>query len=1216
MKELTFSFDIGHSSIGWAVLSGEKQKEPDILGTGAVTFPADDCLTSTRRDLRRTRRHIRSTRQRIERLKRYLLSIGFLSREDLDRPGHPAPFLLAAATHQGDLKPSALELWNIIRWYAHNRGYDGNSRWSRQEDDDDGDTAKVGEAKKWMSEKGTETMAHTICKLLDLDPSKPKKRISSHLPYKTLNTAYPRSIVTAEVQRILSNSTLPKEAQDLILADEVLTDTQRAAFSAADIKLPKRYHGGLLFGQLVPRFDNRIISRCPITWAAIYQREITAGKTEEEASRLAERDAKVPAKKCPEFLAYRFARILANIKLDGAPLPADLRQSLFEIARKRGQLSEKELSAHIEAHTPGAETNLDSFFKLHPDSEEALTLDPVANLVRKATESKGSTLYPFWPLLSEEVQAFLKGEWTKGRRVSLATIRKQVGSSPQFEEALRDAFAAATKKATGRNSYPNLDTFLAKKKVGPDGLSGRASFARPILKKVTEEVLAGWDATKPAKSAAHPDGEDKPADGVLYQFGVPDSEVNQLLTKRPLDKLTNNALVRHRLLILERLVAELITEFAEDDPAKVTAVVVEVARELKEMSGKDSQEIKKELKGRLTNFTKAVEKLQKDASHLPINGSLIRKCRIAMDMGWKCPFTGDDLLPEHLPRLDREHIIPFSSRQTNALHALVLTWPEINSWKGKRTARQFILDEGGKQVPNKENLSIKTVRNYDDFVKGLDTKGHPDDAKRKKARKALLLTTEFNEREQGFTEGALTQSSHLIKLALRGLKQQLPAARHHVIPGIATGEIRKSWNLLELLGHPNVCGRDALRWIEDYDHKKRTFTTNQSGRYPTFQIASLVEKKGKAQLPKGAFPCPNDQCESPLAWPEDDPSHLACPDCKRVLKKVAKPKNDIRSLTHLHHALDAATIALIVHYFPLTKNGENISGKLWKALVSRNKSEAETKLLASTGLFKFSKKLDPKGREQTRAYLHDLDSKVKDKLIARLAEARLAQHIPADRSGSKLQLTTWKIVAQEGPNAVILQRPNRTTFKPARPETGKVWLDNSSPKKASNLLERFADKLSPREISLIKRGLLKIETERLSMLLGPAPTKPESKLQPHGKGRGAIIIEENFGIALCDPPILVPFHQVHKTLLSLAAENGGKSPAIIRKGSLIRVREGTWQGVWRVTSTKDSEAYGVSVDLSSPDQIELGKGNAKVPNMIAAGLEILPHRYAGHPVTG
>lgn len=49
-KDLILSFDVGHRSIGWSVI--RDQNPIDILGAGAVTFPADDCLASKRRDFR------------------------------------------------------------------------------------------------------------------------------------------------------------------------------------------------------------------------------------------------------------------------------------------------------------------------------------------------------------------------------------------------------------------------------------------------------------------------------------------------------------------------------------------------------------------------------------------------------------------------------------------------------------------------------------------------------------------------------------------------------------------------------------------------------------------------------------------------------------------------------------------------------------------------------------------------------------------------------------------------------------------------------------------------------------------------------------------------------------------------------------------------------------------------------------------------------------
>jgi CRISPR-associated endonuclease Csn1 len=173
----TIAFDIGYASIGWCVLNSQNNNpDPEILGTGVVTFPTDDCLASERRDRRRTRRHIRSTRQRIERLKLWLSSCGALSRADLDKPGHPAPFLLAAAALQGHRKLNNHELWTVLRWYAHNRGYDGNSLWARDESNDD-DTEKETNAKSLMAKYGTKTMCETVCACLELNPRSPIKHL-------------------------------------------------------------------------------------------------------------------------------------------------------------------------------------------------------------------------------------------------------------------------------------------------------------------------------------------------------------------------------------------------------------------------------------------------------------------------------------------------------------------------------------------------------------------------------------------------------------------------------------------------------------------------------------------------------------------------------------------------------------------------------------------------------------------------------------------------------------------------------------------------------------------------------------------------------------------------------------------------------------------------------------------------------------------------------
>ncbi|MEI6675135.1 MAG: type II CRISPR RNA-guided endonuclease Cas9 [Verrucomicrobiota bacterium] len=1140
---LTVSYDIGHASIGWCVLSAPKSQEnPEILGTGVVTFPTDDCLASNRRGLRRTRRHIRSTRQRMERMKAWLAHRGVLSREDLDLPGHPAPFLLAAAALQGLRTLSAWELWTVLRWYAHNRGYDGNERWSNggdsAEDGESDDTEKVETAKSLMKQHGTNTMAETVCACLDLNPKEHLKRISSFLPYKTLNAAYPRNTVACEVALLLQKheSRIPgldSETIRLLMQSDPLSAEDRSALKRANIKLPLRYCGGILFGQLVPRFDNRIITRCPITWATLYDREIQSGQPEEAARHIAERDSKVPTVKSEEFLQYRFARLLANIKANGEPLPAALRRKLFALAREKGRLKHGDLDKAIKAALgKDTATNLHAYFKIHPDSENALVLDPGV-----AFSQSHEPVATVWDFLPREIQDAALFAWKRGNGIALADWLKN-DSIPDAAKAKLDAvFEKDHAKAAKRKKKGvlSMDAYLSQIRK-PSDLTGRAPYARPVLRQVVEEVLDGFDPNKPALSKAHPEGELKETDGVLYPLLDPSSRVRQIQDSRPLDSLTNNHLVRHRLLILERLTDAIIKEFCDGKVEQVERCVVEVARELKEYSGMTAKDITGDLNSKLRHFKEAVKHLQTHVPNLTLSGSLIRKCRIALDLNWQCPFTGEKYDASDLPKMEREHIIPYATRASNALHALVLTWPEVNKMKGKRTARQFITDEQSNQVFGKPNLSLLTLKNYDAFVDKLDTKGHLDDYRRKKARKALLATLSFDDHEQDFTPGQLTQSSHLMKLALRGLATKFPHAKTDPVPGIVNAEIRKAWNLIGTMA-------------------------------------------------------------------------LACPEIIDAETGKPRPKDEIRGITHLHHALDAATLALTAHYFPLQFRGTDRKGLIWEALLKRNKSPEDWNLLRTLKIIQ----KDSEGRMRITAP----PAAVKEQLSGKLAECRVMQHVPADRKGTKAELTTWGVVAIIGDEALTIQRTNRGSLEldKAADSQGALcrkWVDNAPSKEATRLLKEHGNLLTARDRNLVQRGVCKLTTEKLTKLLGPRPVLDNGKLKAIG---GALVIGENYGLALDPLPAIIPFHAVHKTLEALREKNHGKPVRVLRNGMLIRIsNQGARNGIWRINSIKAS----LTIDLSrasvcgQPSKGTNAWREVGVRGLLTKGVEILPINYTGY----
>lgn len=1023
MNALTFSFDIGYASIGWSVIEApaERDQAPLVRGAGVVLFPADDCLASTRRTNRRMRRTIRARRQRIERMRRLFAMVGVLDEEILRRPGHPVPFYLAARALQGYQRLSALEAWQVLLWYAHNRGYDGNAAWSRVKSEDSDDEATEAEedalraeaAKAAMKQYGTTSMAETVTAFLGLDPKSPSATLSFKSPkYRAQNWAFPRGVVEAEVRRVLEASDLPSELVGLIL-DPVAQHRERLA--EAGVRFPLRYVGSVLFGQLIPRFDNRIIARCPITWVSEYRRALSDGLDEAAARHRAEKYAKVPNADCPEFYAYRFARTLANVRVDGRPLTAEQRRALMERGMREGRFSKRSFRAAVkEVVGEMTHSNLTNYFELTEQADKALVLVP-------------------------------------------------------------DAGHAA---------------------------SGRAPYARPVLRRVTEEVLRGEDPTRPARSAVHPDGEDKESDGVLYCLADPNSEVNRFLASRSLDHQTNNPLVRHRLLIFTRLLDEMVQFYAGGKADAVGRCCIEVGRELSKYAGLTNKEISRLESEKMADFNKAVKYLEKNLPGVPLSAKLIKKCRIAMDLGWRCPFTGLEYAASDLSRLELEHVVPFSSRRTNSMAALVLTFPEVNKMKSNRTGLQFIRECGGQPVKGRENLCLLTPKEYEKRVKALKVRGSESDKRRCAMRRKLMMVESYDPEKEsvpGFTEGMMTQSSHLMRLAAQLVRRRMSGTTVTMIPGQVTAELRKSWKLMGALA----------------------------------------------------------------------------PVCPAVLNEAheLRTKEEIRSLTHLHHAIDAAVLGLVPVLIP-----QGTNGRIWQALVKRKLSMEDESLLRESLNRRIYRVHDSK------LYLENVPQETLDSLALALGEKRVVQHVPADMSGSLFDQNYRRIMRVEG-DKVILRR-------------------------------RLAASDGNEAQSAVKPQFVE-EEKSLDKIVGLGPN---SKLKAM---KAALVINTNYGIALDPKPCMIRHHRVFKQLLELRRENGGKPVRLLRRGDTILLeaypKDSSKQGMWRVASVK-SVSFGLALDLQRPESaLPLAKkdsGNWKnvlLSSLLSRGMKLMPRRYLGFP---
>lgn len=1040
-------------------------------------------------------------------MKRLLAHLGVLSPSQLDEPGGPWPWKLASRVNTGGPLLSWRELWDVLRWYAHNRGYDGNRKWSRDEEEDTDDTEKVKNARFLLDKFGKATMCETICAKLKIDPRSDDKQ-TSPIAYKTSNAAFPRDVVRDEVIALLEKHVgkLPKLDASLITALCAEDNTPKDGKSVRDVlkdlgfdaHLPGRFVGGLLFGQAVPRFDNRIIGECPVS------------------------GEKRPLKDCREYLEFRWAEILANITVrrtkdgDKVPLTAEERKALTEIARKEGGFTAGEFKKAVLEVSKAEASNVE-LMMTHPDAADALLLDPALRFTKTNGMMKAA-----WDDLPVILQKRVLGRWNKRRRVSWAWLLQQPETPKNLEAKLQAAWKETKRKARKGEEEPKWEDRV-KQSLAPVFPSGRAPYGREVMKRVVEQVM---------EAKMHP----------RENGGVLDAEViKKHDLSKEIDDLTNNHLVRHRLKILLRLTDDMVKTYAEGDPAQVDKCVIEVARDLVEFSGKTNKEVAAELGIKLKNFKDVSKKLTDDleGTSIPINAGLIRKARIADDLEWTCPYTGKEYDAVTLARgkVDKDHIIPRSLRPSDSLDSLVVTFDAVNKWKANRTAWKFVEEEQGKTVPGRPDLTIVTLRQYEAFVNKLAGEKKPnrfskgqgslDDKLRQWSRKQKMLLKDYEEKE--FTPRDLTVTSHLVRLSARQIEKRFEHLRETgrvvSLPGSVTGVLRKSWDCLGCL----------------------------------------------------APACPEIMQMRPSIGP--DRQLVLDADGKPSLSLQVRPKGEIRDITHLHHALDACVVAFASHFLPK-------DGKLWEQIVTKKVLKHDEAAFRERygwhGLLKLAEPKDERDKARARKLeVLDLPDHFKKQIVDVLKERRVVQHVPADMSGARLEMNTWRVLKTEGDQVTLRQR----TFGPKDidPETGA------------------------------RKRTVKEAKERASKLVG----LKEGKL---AAVKGALVIGENYGVALDPEPTMIAFHQVKRQLKDMREKNGGKPLKVLRNGMLIHVPEGDFTGVWRVRSCKLDSAKGILLDLTLADSVSPQaskvlwcKRDVRLKTLRKSGMTIISSRYCGMP---
>lgn len=1011
--------DVGHDSIGWCVTSTNPGAEEylAIPGCGVVLFPADDCLANQRRDFRRQRRHIRSTRQRIARMKALLLSMGVMTAEEFDCNYTAAPWKLAAEALNGKIL-SWIEMWSVLRWYAHNRGYDGNrlasAKNSREEDVED--SKKSMAAKEMMAKFGTSSMCETMCHYLRIEPS--GKVFASREYFKGTGVSFPRSVVVNEVERILNSHKGKLQGVDdkfikLLTADPLVSKNWLKKEDGLPFYIQNRFWGGILFGQLAPRFDNRIIGKCPVS------------------------GEKLPLKSSAEFLEFRWAMLLANIRVgeNYRPLTKEEIAAMNAKAAVVGGFGKRDFKKAVAEATSEKKNNLDALLTA-PDAD------------------KSTIRYPgLFALTKNE----LKRELDEHERRKLANLLFR-GKAIEAGE-------------------------LCEKELRAELPSGRAPFSRKVMMDAVAAIYEGRDPREEG--------------GLLYR----DATKEDPLAEKDIDQETNNHLIRHRVKILLRLLKDIVKDYAENNPARIGQVTIEMARDMKDLSGKTNKEIVSDMNDRTRQHKKAAQML---AKHLGIDErlvspGLIRKVRIAEDMGWRCPYTGQkydiqDIVSKsdgEAGNVDKDHILPRSQRATDSLSSLVLTFTEVNRLKGARTGLEFIREFGGLRVPGRENLVILDEKKYKAEVEKLKVFGHGDDRKRQKARKANLIRQTSD--EAGMTEGMLTRTSYITKLASRAIRGffancgRMPEIVS--IPGRVTAFLRneRNWNILGILSEVDPRIRD---------------------------------------------------------------------------EHGLKLKQEIRGITHMHHAVDAITLGLAATY--LRGNRTIQIGDIWALMCKRRVKEEEKARLNSVGVFCFTVQNEPR--------LLSMPDWLRRQIKNALAEQRVVMHSPSNRNGIGVDQTYYGLVEDLGDEVRVRHRQ--------------------------------------REDGVPGPGKWEFNIWRKNKVLGLEEGGKLSKL------RCVQHFNENYGVALCNTPKVIVKRCVWKMLSEIAKGNGEKIPTVVKCGDIIRVPSEAHLELWRVVSVMESKRDGVILRVCHPWQVYAKdvRTEFRLSGLLKKHAEFLKPKYTGVPL--
>jgi len=412
-------------------------------------------------------------------------------------------------------------------------------------------------------------------------------------------------------------------------------------------------------------------------------------------------------------------------------------------------------------------------------------------------------------------EAFTKAQWELAlmnlRVLDIATRQKRDPRTdfPTFVENLRnewDKKGKVTEARLKKLAEPFKEKFLLiedQKPLTPETGAGRARYSSPTLDLIRKEIGDGRRIDPPQP--------------ILRRKG---ENADQALNRYLAD--IKHPLVRHRLVLFRRLLAQLCSLYGQPD-----LIVLEAVRSLAL-----GQKAKNELNKRNERFRKEREIARGDLAAVgkSISRKAITRYRLWKEAQSTCPFCGNKITQEqiHNGLADIEHLVPRTIVDCNEFYNLTVAHVKCNrELKNERipfvafanTPEWPKLKANAERCFTGRKLEIFLSPNAEELIEQKADLQHTAYIARVIRHISLLQLGWLNDEGRDPTP-----------------EKQNPALRFQVTNGQLTSRLRKAWGLNQVL-HPLVPGK---RWDALTDEEQKQFTGKNRGDLRHHALDAMV----------------------------------------------------------------------------------------------------------------------------------------------------------------------------------------------------------------------------------------------------------------------------------------------------------------------------------------------------------------------------------------